>query len=153
MSNSDIVNQELGGKTIAKLPILAAIIALCGLADAVYLTIHHYTAEPVPCGEAFDCGAVLSSQYAVMFGVPIAIFGAIAYFTAFSLAVLTVFGNRLTWMLFGVQVILMSLFTTWLLYVQKYRIEAFCQFCLISAAITFTLLLIALISKFWRSTR
>jgi uncharacterized membrane protein len=150
MSNSDIVNQELSHKAKAKLPILAALLTLAGLADAIYLTIHHYTAEPVPCGEAFDCGAVLASQYATMFGVPIAIFGAIAYFTAFSLAILTVFGNRLMWLLFGVQVILMSLFTTWLLYVQKYRIEAFCQYCLISAAITFSLLIIALISKFWR---
>jgi uncharacterized membrane protein len=151
MNNSEVVNQELGSRKIAVLPILAAVVALGGLADAIYLTIHHYTAEPVPCGEAFDCGAVLNSQYATMFGVPIAIFGAIAYFTAFSLAVLTAFGNRLTWRLFGVQVILMSLFTTWLLYLQKYRIEAFCQFCLISAAVTFTLLIIALISKFWRA--
>lgn len=151
MNNSDIVNEELGGKKIAKLPLLAALIALGGLFDAVYLTIHHYTAVPVPCGEAFDCGAVLTSQYATMFGIPIAIFGAIAYFTAFSFSILTAFGNRLTWMLFGIQVILMSLFTTWLLFVQKYRIEAFCQFCLISAAVTFSLLIIALISKFWRA--
>ncbi len=150
MSNSDIINQELGGKKTPKLPILAAIVALGGLVDAIYLTIHHYTALPVPCGEAFDCGAVLTSQYATMFGIPIAIFGAIAYFTAFSLAILTTFGNRLTWMLFSVQVILMSLFTAWLLFLQKYRIEAFCQFCLISAAITFTLLVIALVSRFWR---
>ncbi len=28
--------------TVAKLPLLAAVVALLGLADAVYLTIHHY---------------------------------------------------------------------------------------------------------------
>lgn len=151
MSNSEVVNQELGENKTVKLPILAAVVALVGLADAVYLTIHHYTAEPVPCGEAFDCGAVLTSQYATVFGVPIAVFGAAAYFTAFSLAVLAAFGNRSAWRLFGAQVLLMSLFTIWLIYVQIYRIEAFCQFCLISAAVTFTLLITALISKFWRA--
>ncbi len=137
--------------TVAKLPLLAAVVALLGLADAVYLTIHHYTAVPVPCGESFDCGVVLTSQYAEIFGVPVAIFGAIAYFTAFSLAILAAFGNRLTWTLFGVQVILMTLFTTWLIYLQGFVIEAFCQFCLISAGITLTLFILFLVSKLSRS--
>ena len=137
--------------SIAKLPILASIVALGGLADAVYLTIHHYTAEPVPCGEAFDCGAVLTSSYAEIGGIPLAIFGALAYFTAFSLAILAVFGNRGAWRLFGVQVVLMACFTAWLVYLQAFVIKAYCQFCLISAAVTLTLLFIALISKFWKA--
>jgi uncharacterized membrane protein len=148
MSNSEKVFEE--SNRIARLPLLAAIVALCGLADAIYLTIHHYTAEPVPCGEAFDCGAVLTSSYATIGGVPLAVFGAIAYFTAFSLSVLATFGNRLMWRFFGVQVVLMTLFTAWLVYLQAFVIKAFCQFCLISAGITLTLLIIALISKFWR---
>ncbi len=137
--------------SIAKLPLLASIVALGGLADAVYLTIHHYTAAPVPCGEAFDCGAVLTSSYAEIGGIPLAIFGALAYFTAFSLAILAVFGNRLMWRLFGVQVLLMACFTAWLVYLQAFVIKAYCQFCLISAAVTLTLFFIALISKFWKS--
>jgi uncharacterized membrane protein len=139
--------------TVAKLPLLAAVVALLGLADAVYLTIHHYTAVPVPCGESFDCGAVLTSQYAEIFGVPIAIFGAIAYFTAFSLATLTAFGNRSMWTLFGIQVTLMMVFTTWLVYLQGFVIEAFCQFCLISAGITLTLFILFLVSKLSRSNQ
>jgi uncharacterized membrane protein len=136
--------------SIAKLPLLASIVALGGLADAVYLTIHHYTKEEVPCGEAFDCGAVLTSSYAEIGGIPLAAFGALAYFTAFSLAILSAFGNRLTWRLFGLQVILMACFTAWLVYLQAFVIKAYCQFCLISAGITLTLLIIALVSKFWR---
>ncbi len=79
-----IINQP--ANAVSKLPLLAAVVALIGLADAVYLTIHHYTATAVPCGESFDCGAVLNSQYAEVGGVPLAIFGAAAYFAAFSLA-------------------------------------------------------------------
>ena len=148
MDNSEEIEES---NTIAKLPLLAAVIALCGLADAIYLTIHHYTAEVVPCGEGFDCATVLTSPYAEIGGIPLAIFGAIAYFVAFSLAILTAFGNRNAWRLFGIQVVLMACFSAWLVYVQAYILKAFCQFCLISAAVTLTLLTIALISKFWRA--
>lgn len=136
------------GPGISLSPILAAVVALGGIADAVYLTIHHLTTEPVPCGEAFDCGAVLTSPYAEIGGIPLAAFGAAAYFVAFSLALLAAFGNRLMWKLFTVQVVLMSLFTLYLIYLQAFVIKAWCQFCLISAAVTFTLLIIAAISKF-----
>lgn len=147
MDNSETINQT---NSIAKLPLFASIIALGGLADAIYLTIHHYTFEIPPCVEGFDCTAVLTSPYATIGGIPLAVFGAIAYFTAFSLAILTAFGNRLMWRIFGAQVILMTLFTVWLVYLQAFVIKAFCQFCLISAGITLTLLIIALVSKFWR---
>ena len=132
---------------VAKLPLLAAVVALCGLADAIYLTIHHYTGTKVPCSIIEGCEQVLSSQYAEIYGIPLAIFGAIAYFSAFSLAILTAFGNRLMWTLFGVQVVLMTIFTAWLIYLQGFVIEAFCQFCLISAVITLTLFTLFLVSS------
>ncbi len=136
--------------TIAKLPLLAAVVALIGLADSIYLTIHHYTGEKVPCSVVAGCEQVLTSSYAEIAGVPLAIFGAAAYFTAFSLAILAAYGNRLTWTFFGVQVIVMATFTAWLVYLQAFVIEAFCQFCLVSAATTLTLLVIYLTSKFSR---
>ena len=135
---------------VAKLPLLAAIVALIGLADAVYLTVHHYTAEPVPCSIVAGCETVLTSSYAEIAGIPLAAFGAAAYFIAFSLALLTAFGNRAMWTLFGVQTVLMSLFTVWLLYLQAFVIGAFCQFCLVSAATSFTLLILYGISQFNR---
>jgi uncharacterized membrane protein len=95
----------------------------------------------------------LTSSYAEIFGVPLAAFGALAYFTAFSLAILAAFGNRRMWTLFGIQVVLMAIFTAWLVYLQAFVIEAFCQFCLISAAITLVLLAIFLVSKFSRARR
>lgn len=130
---------------------LAAVVALIGLGDAIYLTVHHLTGEQVPCSIVAGCEMVLTSEYATIAGIPLAAFGAIAYFVAFSLAILTVFGNFKAWFLFGIQVTLMSLFTLWLLYLQAFVIEAFCQFCLLSAAVTFTLLAISILSKFWRS--
>ncbi len=131
--------------------ILAAIVALAGIADAAYLTIHHYTAEPVPCSVFEGCEQVLNSQYATIGGVPLAIFGLIAYFTVFSLALLTIFGNRMMWRLFGAQVVIMAGFSAWLLYVQAALIGAFCQFCLLSALITTMLLIIFVVSLFRRT--
>lgn len=135
---------------VAGLPLAASLVALVGLADSVYLTIHHYTAEPVPCGAEFDCGAVLGSIYSEIGGIPLAAYGALAYFVAFSLALLTAFGRRSMWTLFGVQSILMATFSVYLIYVQYALIQAWCQFCLISAATSFTLYIIYLVSRFTR---
>jgi uncharacterized membrane protein len=129
---------------------IAAVVALIGLGDALYLTAQHLRNEVVPCSLISGCEVVLTSEYATIVGIPLAALGAIAYFVAFSLAILTAFGNSKTWFWFGIQVVLMSLFTLWLLYLQAFIIGAFCQFCLLSALVTFTLLIIALISKFWR---
>jgi uncharacterized membrane protein len=136
--------------TVTKLPLLAAGVALIGLADSIYLTIKHYTGEQVPCSIVAGCEQVLTSSYAEIAGIPLAIFGAAAYFTAFSLAILAAFGNRPMWKLFGVQTILMAIFSVWLIYIQAFVIEAFCQFCLLSAATTFSLLIIYLCSKWMR---
>ena len=132
---------------LVKLPLLAAVVALVGITDAVYLTVHHYTAAPVPCSIVSGCEQVLTSSYAEIYGIPLALFGAAAYVAAFILACLSLFGNRLTWNLFGVQVTLMAMFTAWLIYLQAYVIEAFCQFCLLSAAVTTTLFIIFVLSK------
>ena len=148
---SDEVFLEESDNKIAKLPLAAALVALVGLADAIYLTINHYTGEKVPCSVTGGCEAVLSSAYAEIGGIPLAAFGAAAYFIAFSLAILAAFGNRLMWKLFGIVATLMAGYSIYLLYVQKFAIKEFCQYCLLSAATSVTLFLIALWSRFWRS--
>lgn len=150
MNDAEVLTEKSDNK-IAKLPLLAALVALVGLGDAVYLTIHHYTGEKVPCSVTGGCEAVLTSSYAEIGGIPLAAFGATAYFIAFSLAILATFGNRLMWKFFGVQTALMAIFSVYLIYVQKYEIREFCQYCLLSAATSVTLFIIALFSRFWRS--
>jgi uncharacterized membrane protein len=139
-------NLEESAKGSNIIRILAVIVSLVGIADSVYLTVHHYTAEPVPCSLIAGCEQVLTSEYAEIAGIPLAAFGAAAYFVAFSLALLSVFGNRIAWKIFGIQVFFMAIFTGWLIYVQAVLIGAFCQFCLLSAATTFALFILFLIS-------
>jgi uncharacterized membrane protein len=135
---------------VSWLPLAAAFVALVGIVDSIYLTVHHYTAEPVPCSIVEGCETVLTSAYAEIAGIPLAAFGAAAYFAAFALALLAAFGDRRMWTVFGILVILMGLFTAWLIYVQAFLIGAFCQFCLLSAATTFTLLILFGISRLAR---
>lgn len=142
---------EVNKRGVAWLPLAAAFVALIGLADSVYLTVHHYTATPVPCSILEGCETVLTSSYAEIAGIPLAAFGAAAYFAAFSLALLTAFGDRRMWTFFGILVVLMGLFTSWLFYLQAAVIGAFCQFCLLSALTTFTLLIIYGVSRFVRT--
>lgn len=118
---------------------VAAFVALIGLADAIYLTIEHITGQSVRCTITSGCSEVLSSPYAVVRGVPLALFGAAAYFAAFSLATLAAFHYRLAGRLLIAIVGLMFLATLWLLYLQAFVIHHFCQYCLLSAAVTITL--------------
>lgn len=132
---------------IAKLPLAASFVALIGLGDAVYLTVKHFTAEPVPCSILDGCEQVLTSPYAEIAGIPIAAVGAAGYFAAFSLAILAAYGNRSMWMLFGVLAIAMAAVSGWLVYLQAAVIGSFCRFCLLSAITSITLMLIFVGSK------
>jgi uncharacterized membrane protein len=122
-----------------KLYALAALVSLFGLADALYLTIEHVSGQSVRCTIVSGCSEVLSSRYAVFAGVPLAMIGAAAYFSVFSLATLAAFGYRIARALLVPLVATMFLVTIWLIYLQAFVIEQFCQYCLFSAAITFVL--------------
>jgi uncharacterized membrane protein len=148
IEHSDNAAVTDGEEGISMLALAAAFVAVIGLVDSVYLTIKHFTAEPVPCSILEGCEQVLTSPYAEIAGVPLAALGAVAYFTAFSLAILAAFGNRLMWTFFGVQAALMAAVSLYLIYLQGAVIGAFCQFCLVSAATSITLFLLAIASKF-----
>lgn len=129
-----------------KLFIVMACLALVGLADAIYLTIQHVTGQSVRCTIVSGCSEVLSSSYASFNGIPLALIGAIAYFTVFSLATLAAFGYPLVGKLLLIVIGLMFLTTLWLIYLQAFVIGQFCQFCLLSAAVTIVLMVFVLIS-------
>ncbi|HEX5085307.1 MAG TPA: vitamin K epoxide reductase family protein [Blastocatellia bacterium] len=126
----------------------AMLVSLIGLGDSLYLTIQHLTGQSVRCSVTTGCSAVLSSQYATIAGVPTAAFGALAYFTAFSLATLAVFGYERARTALALLVALMLLVTLWLLYVQVFALRAFCEYCLLSAGMTVTLVGLVIAARF-----
>jgi len=125
-----------------------AVLSLLGLADAIYLTIGHMTGQTVRCTIIAGCSEVLSSPYAVLAGMPLALVGAAAYFTVFSLATLAAFGYRVAGTLLRLLVALMVVISMWLTYLQAFVIRQFCQYCLFSAGVTFTIAVVLLIA--WR---
>ena len=131
-----------------KLYIIAALLSLFGLADALYLTVEHLTGETVRCTITSGCSEVLSSPYATVAGIPLAAVGAAAYFTVFSLATLAAFGYRAAGTLLTPLITAMFFVSMWLIYLQAFVIREFCQYCLFSAAITTCLLVVVVVGRF-----
>jgi uncharacterized membrane protein len=126
---------------------VAAFVSLIGLADAIYLTVEHLSGRSIRCTIVSGCSEVLSSPYASVRGIPLAAIGAFAYFTVFSLATLAAFGYRGMGKLLTLMVGAMFLITLWLLYLQAFVIGHFCQFCLLSALIITTLMVLVIVAR------
>jgi len=72
-------------------------------------------------------------------GIPVALVGALAYFSVFSLATFAAFGYARARILLIPIIVAMFLATLWFLYVQAFVLHAYCRYCLFSAALTFLL--------------
>ena len=118
---------------------ICAIIAAAGLANATYLTASHLAGETVTCLASTRCSEVLASKYASIGGVPLAALGALGYFTVFSAATMAAFGYESARRVLTITIGVMFLSTLWLLYLQAFVIKAFCDYCLLSAAMIFAL--------------
>ena len=123
--------------------LVAVIVAIIGLADSGYLTVKHLRGDYVRCED--DCSAVLGSKYADVAGVPLAAFGAIAYFAVFVAAALAAIGHIGARRVVALFAIPMAVTSLWLVYLQAFIIHSFCRYCLLSAAACITLAVLVLI--------
>ncbi len=107
---------------------------MVGFIDAAYLTVKHYTGEPVSCSIINGCEEVTTSEYSIVFGIPLALIGAIYYAGVSALLFFYLEdggGGVLRLLLLGVAgAFLVSL---WLFYIQIAVIEELCLYCLVSA--------------------
>jgi uncharacterized membrane protein len=133
------VTNRSGDKRRRRLYIAAAVLASLGLADGIYLTVEHLTGHTAACIASAGCQEVLGSKYATIGPVPLAALGAFAYFTAFSAAVLAAFGYRKCESFLTLVIGMMFGASLWLLYVQAFVLQAFCDYCLFSAGVTIAL--------------
>ncbi len=134
--------------------IAAAVIAMIGLTEATYLTVIFLSGETAVCGQSADCFKVLGSSYARVGGFPVSGLGALAYFSVFTFAIFAAFDYDRARKFFSWTVLIMFAVTLWLLFVQAFRLHAFCRYCLFSAALVFLLtgLVVARPSSTPRST-
>ena len=138
-SEANPQTETAGSRVRIILNTIGAVIALAGLADAVYLTVVAMTGESAACAGSTGCIEVLGSSYARIAGVPVAYLGVVGYFAAFGFATFAGFGSKRAQKLFALTVAAMFAMTLWLLYVQAFLLHAFCRYCLFSAAFSFLL--------------
>jgi uncharacterized membrane protein len=135
-------------------PYLMLVFAFIGIVDAFYDSYAIYTGQLLWCPPPIDgCNVVANSPYARIFGVPLGYLGVIFYLYMFALAALLIFdplsrGLRLGALLYAALGLSGSIY---FMYVQFTFIHAFCIYCLISAVLTFFLLIAAL--AHFRATR
>src|SRR2546430_15386871 len=98
---------------IARAYLIAALVSLIGLADAIYLTIQDLTGASLRCTIISGCSEVLASKYAHLGSFPLAALGAFAYFFFFSLAILAAFGYGFARPLLTILVTFMFLTSLW----------------------------------------
>lgn len=124
---------------------IIALLAMVGVADSLYLTVEHLTGRSVICAFSTGCSKVLASSYAKVGPIPVAAIGVAAYFAVFSLAVLGAFGHSVARRMLAPLIMIMFLMTLWLVFVQAFLLGAFCDYCMVSAGITFTLAVMVIV--------
>ncbi len=120
--------------------VLSFCVALLGLADASYLTYEHYTNVIPPCSLNLvfaDCGKVLNSQYATVFGLPLSVVGIIHYAVMVLLIlVIVLHKNKFAKYVLLLQTTVGFIASLYFVYLQLAVIHAICFYCVISACIS-----------------
>jgi uncharacterized membrane protein len=115
-------------------------LALVGAGIAAYLVYARYAHVSIACSTG-GCETVQSSDYAEIVGIPVAVLGLAGYLAIFATAL---FRGELARVI-GAGLALGGLvFSVYLVAVQVFAIEAFCQWCLASDAVMLLLTLAAL---------
>lgn len=108
-------------------------LSFAGFADAAYLTAYHFL-DQIPACSFGNCEKVLSSSYATIAGVPIALLGAFYYLALFLLVVAYLDTKRVNLLVLAARLTALGfLASLWLLYLQFFVLQAMCVYCMVSA--------------------
>lgn len=127
------------------------ILALIGLADALYLLVKKVRKEKLVCFLGEDCDKVVKSKYGFFFGIPNEAFGVGFYLLvlgSFALSLLGVdaLGGFALLLLVLAAAIAASLASLYLMAIQAFVLKEWCEWCLLSALVNFLILLLAALS-------
>jgi len=110
---------------------LIALLALAGAAVSALALHVHYSTDTQPCSinEKWDCGVVNHSPFAEIAGVPVAAIGIAGYIV---LAGLALARRRIPLVVLALAALGFSLYLT---RIEKYVLEVWCLYCVISLGI------------------
>lgn len=141
-------------------------VAVVGIFITTYLTYVSFSggsaACPVdPATGSSSCDLVLQSSYAKVFGVPLSVFGLVAYIVmaALALAPFLVSGDankkqrqkleETTGFLLLVGGTAMAVFSGYLMYIAFFKLQETCLYCVASATCSLLLFILAVIGREW----
>jgi uncharacterized membrane protein len=119
------------------LRLAVAIVATAGLGVAAYLTWVHYHPEALVCTRGGGCETVQRSHYAVLLGVPVAIYGVAAW--ALTLA-LVAWDTATARALVAAVALVAAAFAAYLVILQLTVIDAVCVWCMANDVVLVPLL-------------
>jgi uncharacterized membrane protein len=141
--------------------LLLSVIAGLGLLETTYLSWMKLSGGNIACPTA-GCNEVLNSPYATLFGLPITIFGGLAYGTMLLLASIPLVMqsdkgskkqssplNVWSWRLMFILATAMAICSAYLMYLLFFEIQAWCPYCIASALFSATLLILTIIGYPW----
>ncbi|MFN6540840.1 MAG: vitamin K epoxide reductase family protein [Nostoc sp. EkiNYC01] len=140
--------------------LLIAAIATVGVVVTAYLTTVKLAGGTAVCPTS-GCDRVLSSPYATVFGLPLTLFGFLAYaslivFAVTPLLVKSTHKKELpsklenwTWLLMFGGATAMMIFSGYLMYLLAFQIKVVCIYCVASALFSTSLFVLILIGRDW----
>jgi uncharacterized membrane protein len=146
-------------------PLIGAIATL-GILNTGYITFNKLFSQAVACPSG-GCERVLESPYATVFGLPLSLFGLLAYLAmaVLALAPLAIHPEEkkslrtnlenTTWLLLFAGATAMLLFSGYLMYIMfskfiaNYGINGVCYFCLASATFAAAMFVLTLVGRSW----
>ena len=127
-------------------------LALIGFTDSAYLLAKRLSGAPIPCFITSGCDTVSKSPYSVLFGVPLSAWGMLFYLGIGFLALLYMdTKNLLIGKLITVATTLGFFSSAYFIYIQKFKIGAFCIYCILSAVVSTILFAFGII--IWRKLK
>ncbi len=145
---------------------LIGAIGVVGALLTTYLSVLKFTGAAAACsgdaaGGASSCDVVLNSAYAEVFGLPLPLFGCLAYISmaTFALVPLAVKPEQnkalrsqledWTWLLLFAGATAMTIFSSYLMYILAAKLQAVCWYCIGSAIFSLSLFVLTVIGRRW----
>ncbi len=139
---------------------MIAAIASIGAVITAYLTITKIAGGAAVCPTE-GCEKVLESPYAVVFGLPLALFGFLAYGSMIGAAISPWLLNEetskafrakiedYTWLFMFAGTTSMAVFSAYLMYISTAVIQAICLYCIGSAVCAIALFILTIVGREW----
>jgi uncharacterized membrane protein len=119
---------------------IIAVLALFGLLVAAYMALYKFgVIGTLACGGTGSCETVQTSKWAVMWGVPVPVIGAVGYAVIIGVALLGLqprwFNSRRLANALFILATAAFVYSMYLSYLEQFVIGAWCRYCIASAVI------------------